>query len=642
MAEDIASITPFEPLEAVEKELCTQLSNAQASHPRSIAVTARPGTNPSVRSAFLQWFLLEELPAKQLPIIMIELRDVTVRGMLNLSGASLRVTPRFVNCTFEDDINLNDVTGIGIELISGSAKRIFADRLTTEGAVRISAVSEGETKESPRIIRLRLCGAKVRGNLDLRGCHLIGESTDPLRSIPPVFADGLVVEGSALLSDGFTASGEVRLNGCKILRNLDFSGATLRNWNGYSLSAAGANISGTVYLCAKKRWSTYADGRPFTPASFISEGTLRFAGATVEGHFDCSGGTFTATAFQHPDSITTKPTNQDQLDAIHADGLKVGGDVSLSDDSEVEFSAHGVVKLVSVEIGGDLYLEGKFDFPGEEPVAADGIIVAGTTFMEGLHTNGLLSFVQADLKQGLYVDEASFDTRGICHKWSEEDPELGGPACGIFAPDATVGGTFIWKNVKKISNSNNRNISFWLYLLGSTVTTVEDDENSWQQLDRFEVTGCEYSNIKDLTSEISWRLAVLDREYAIRNGSFFHNFGFACLLLWRAFQRSWLWRVFQFGCGLSAPNRTSIEEARERFKPLPYIQFANVLRRAGHERAASKVLVRLERNRTRYSDFGVWRQLGQMELGLDPSIWLLALSASGVDFAVGSRQRYIF
>ena len=160
MAEDIASITPFEPLEAVEKELCTQLSNAQASHPRSIAVTARPGTNPSVRSAFLQWFLLEELPAKQLPIIMIELRDVTVRGMLNLSGASLRVTPRFVNCTFEDDINLNDVTGIGIELISGSAKRIFADRLTTEGAVRISAVSEGETKESPRIIRLRLCGAR--------------------------------------------------------------------------------------------------------------------------------------------------------------------------------------------------------------------------------------------------------------------------------------------------------------------------------------------------------------------------------------------------------------------------------------------------------------------------------------------------
>src|SRR5262249_59000911 len=121
----------------------------------------------------------------------------------------------------------------------------------------------------------------------------------------PVFADGLVVEGSALLSDGFTASGEVRLNGCKILRNLDFSGATLRNWNGYSLSAAGANISGTVYLCSKKRWSTYSDGRPFTPASFISEGTLCCAAATVVVRFDCFCDTFSAISFEHAGSTST-------------------------------------------------------------------------------------------------------------------------------------------------------------------------------------------------------------------------------------------------------------------------------------------------------------------------------------------------
>jgi hypothetical protein len=200
------------------------------------------------------------------------------------------------------------------------------------------------------------------------------------------------------------------------------------------------------------------------------------------------------------------------------------------------------VRLISAKVGGDLYLQGNFDFPGEEPVAADGIVVTGTTFMSGVRTNGLLRLVQADLKQGLYVDEAEFDTGTICRNWTKEDlssgvRELGGPSCGIYAPDATVGGSFIWKNVKKISSSNGRNILFWLDLPGSKATTIEDDENSWRALDRLDVTGFQYSNVMDLAGEVGWRLPVLDREYAIKNGGRLHNLGFALLLLWRALQR---------------------------------------------------------------------------------------------------------
>jgi uncharacterized protein YjbI with pentapeptide repeats len=628
MAEVVVPIHPFDPLQPAEMELYTQLCTAQVSHPRSIAVAARPGTNSDIRSAFLQWFFLEALPAMQLPITTVELQDVTVLGMLNLNSALLKVTPRFVNCTFEDDIDLNDATVIGIELISGSAKTILADRLTAQGTVRISAVSEGKRKESPHIIQIRLCGAKVRGNLDLRGCHLTGESNTDRQSVP-LFADGLIVEGNALLSDGFTALGEVRLNGCKILRNLDCSGATFRNWKGYSLSAAGANISGSVYLCSKKPWSTYSDGRSFTPAPFISDGMLRFAGATVEGHFDCSGAKFTATAFRDANA-STKPEKEEDLEAIRADGMKVDGDVVFTPDEDPkageQFFARGVVRLISAKVGGDLYLQGNFDFPGEEPVAADGIVVTGTTFMSGVRTNGLLRLVQADLKQGLYVDEAEFDTGTICRNWTKEDlssgvRELGGPSCGIYAPDATVGGSFIWKNVKKISSSNGRNILFWLYLPGSKATTIEDDENSWRALDRLDVTGFQYSNVMDLAGEVGWRLPVLDREYAIKNGGRLHNLGFALLLLWRALQRR-----------LSASNQTAIEEHRRRFKPLPYIQFASVLRSAGYENAASDVLIQLERNRTRYSDFGVWRQLGRWSLDwtllygfspFRPVLWIL-------------------
>jgi len=448
MGEGLAATTLFDPLGSVEAELYRQLRAASTSQSRNIVVTADLSSDRSVNSAFLRWFLLEAMPASGLPISSVELQNAAITGAFNLSGSTLGVITRFVNCTFDAEINLNDAKVIGIDFISGSATTILADRLSAEGSIRICPLKDEESKQGPKIVQLRLCGANIRGNLDLRGCQLSGEP-DKTRESVPLFADGLIVEGNALLSDGFAALGEVRLNGCKITRNLDCSGATLRNLNGYSLAAAGANISGSVYLCCVKRWSTYSDGRRFIPAPFISEGTVRFEGAKVEGDFDCSGGQFTAAAFRKSSS-STKPDRQQELDAILANGLSVGGDVILSADEEsdvpYEFFSHGAVSLISASVGGDLYLEGNFDFPGEEPISADGIVVAGTTFMDGMKTNGLLRLVQADLKQGLYVEGAKFDTGGLCRNWSEGSnlamDELGGPSCGIYAPDANIGGTF--------------------------------------------------------------------------------------------------------------------------------------------------------------------------------------------------------
>jgi hypothetical protein len=645
MEEGLATTTLFDPLGRVEAALYAQLRTAQTSQSRSIVVTADLPSDRSVRSAFLRWFLLEALPATKLPLTQVELRDVTITGVLDLSGTTLRVTPRFVNCTFDAEINLNDAKIIGFDLISGRATIILADRLSAEGSMRICAAKDTESKQTTQIIQLRLCGANVRGNLDLRGCQLSGESNGTRESVP-LFADGLVVEGNALLSDGFTASGEVRLNGCKITRNLDCSGATLRNWSGYSLSAAGANISGSVYLCSMKPWSTYSDKKPFTPTPFISEGTLRFQGAKVEGDFDCSGGQFTAAAFRELTSIV-KPKRQEDLDAILANGLNVGGDVLFEEaDADHQFFARGMISLISARVDGDFYMEGNFDFPGEEAICADGIIVAGTTFLqEGMYTNGLITLVQADLKQGLYVDGAKFDTGALCRNWLEDSSaaqELGGPACGIFAPDANIGGVFEWQNVKKISNPSTLN-HFWLYVVGSNATTIEDHEESWRGLDRFDVTGCEYSSISGLTDEIGWRLAVLDGQYAIRHRDFKANVAFAFISFWRALQGLFLGRDHSDADVKEVRNRdfkanvefafisfrralqglflgrdhsdADVKEVRKRFKPQPYLQFAKVLRRAGYENAANDVLVRLERNRTRCSDFDALRQLARW--GLD-------------------------
>jgi hypothetical protein len=55
-----------------------------------------------------------------------------------------------------------------------------------------------------------------------------------------------------------------------------------------------------------------------------------------------------------------------------------------------------------------------------------------------------MRFVQADLKQGLYVNRAMFDTSGgyknlIKDQSNTALADLGGSACGIYAPDAIVG-----------------------------------------------------------------------------------------------------------------------------------------------------------------------------------------------------------
>ena len=322
----------------------------------------------------------------------------------------------------------------------------------------------------------------------------------------------------------------------------------------------------------------------------------------MEGDFDCSGGRFTAAAFRDLNA-RAKPKRQEHLEAILADGLHVGGDMffSFEKSSNTEVVVRGAVSLISTEVGGDLYLEGNFDFAGEDAVSADGIIVAGTTFLNGLRTNGIVRFVQGDLKQGLYIDGAKFDAGGNYRNWSEDENsavhDLGGPSCGIYAPDAKVGETFVWKKIEKISGAPTTT-RFWLYLSGSRTSVIEDDERSWRELDRFDVTGCEYGSISDLNEDIRWRLAVLDRQYAVLNGNLLHNLAFGCTLIWHAIR----------GDTSTLPT---LQEARKRFKPQPYIQFAKVLRRAGYENAANTVLTQLERSRTRYSDFGALRQLGR-------------------------------
>ena len=149
--------------------------------------------------------------------------------------------------------------------------------------------------------------------------------------------------------------------------------------------------------------------------------------------------------------------------------------------------------------------------------------------------------------------------------------------CGLDAAYAEIGGTLLWENVSQKGDPGK--IKYWLNLQRAKINILEDDELSWKKLDRIDLTNCEYKAIGKLSDkELTWRLALLDREYAPTNL-------------------------------LSRPN-----EARMRFKPQPYLHLAHLFRAAGYESAGKTVLVRLERNRTRFGDITPIRKIGRWML----------------------------
>ena len=253
--------------------------------------------NLGIPAALVRWLVLDAVPALAGKVSRLEIERATVDERIDLIGVKLTVALSLGGCALAG-IDLTDSTAIAIEVIGGSVGFVRADRLSITGSLLLRGIREDPTyrRQPPagagRVVSIPqgilLSGAKIHGNLDLRGTH-VGrlDGTQPDVCVA-LLADGLQVNGNALLGDGFSAAGEVRLNGSHVERNLDCTNAQFHNPGGFSLSAAGARVDGSIFLCA-------ANG-----AAMTSIGTLRLDGAEIGGDVDATGGTFTATAFHQP------------------------------------------------------------------------------------------------------------------------------------------------------------------------------------------------------------------------------------------------------------------------------------------------------------------------------------------------------
>jgi hypothetical protein len=287
---------------------------------------------------------------------------------------------------------------------------LFAQRIKVAGDV---SLDEGFTAGGA----VQLAGADITGQLSCSGAQLTGTDSDG----DALFAEQMKAGRGVLLDGGFTAAGAVRLGGADITVQLSCSGAQLTgsDSDGDALAAEGIKVGGNVFLddgfttrhgavslmgaditgqlvCRGVRLAGRGDGnallaedikvgrRVFLDKGFTAAGAVRLGGADISGELSCSGAQLTG-------------SDSDGY-ALAAEGIKVGGDVSLDEG----FTVAGAVHLVGADISGELSCSGAHltgsDSDGDA-LFAQGIKVGSDVFFDdGFATrHGAVNLAGADI-----------------------------------------------------------------------------------------------------------------------------------------------------------------------------------------------------------------------------------------------------
>ena len=254
---------------------------------------------------------------------MIDLRGALIAGNLNLSNANIPFALVFAHCHFDFNVHMLHMECHGLYMNGCHlAQGLNGYGMKTKGGVFLRRFRNKYGQQTPFSAKgeVQLVGAHIGGDLDCRGGKF--DNSNPEENA--LDADRITVKGNVLLSDGFSAKGEVRLLAADIRGQLDCAGGLFANKGDskYALNAERVKVGGHVYLNQHESGGK----EPFTAA-----GRVRFANANIGGNFNCKGGQF---------------NHSGKRSALAAGGLKSGA-VFLSE----KFSAKGEVALHVAHIG---------------------------------------------------------------------------------------------------------------------------------------------------------------------------------------------------------------------------------------------------------------------------------------------------
>jgi hypothetical protein len=213
--------------------------------------------------------------------------------------------------------------------------------------------------------QVRFTGAQVKRQLNATGGDFHNEHAGEYA----LDADGLVCSGEVYLNEGFHALGPVSLTGAAITGQLNCTGGSFDNRDGFALFADGLTTPGTVYL----------------DKGFKAIGEVRFARATVGRQLVCTDGTF---------------DNQHDI-ALDLTGVVCPGDILLNSTGSDgrNFRATGKILIQDARITRDLDVTNA-RLHGDEGLDASGMHVGGRlTWMLDLPPEGRINLSHAQISR---------------------------------------------------------------------------------------------------------------------------------------------------------------------------------------------------------------------------------------------------
>nr|WP_167177748.1 oxidoreductase [Saccharomonospora amisosensis] len=353
--------------------------------------------------------------ATNAPIVQVE--DAYITGKLDLRAAELGYLFRFERCRFEQPPDVREANLLGLVFrkcwLPGLKARNFRSRNDVRLIRSVVEVDSGRPDSETTVRRaedaerglpdaaVNLTDAVIEGSVVLTRSRIVHPRGKAVQ------ADRLVITG-ALLAYRLEAIGEVRIPGLRSGGNVNFSGATLRNKDGFALNGNGLQVGGSL-LCevdnygprsGRRRFS--AKGMLFMPSLKVA-GDIVFRGAKLE--VDQTGDIVV-------DAWKTGDWYVDPRPALIADRMQVEGNIELSDQLEVT----GTLRMVNAHLGGSLrlagasvrVLRGKTPPYHDRAIHLDGSEINGDIDGSGLRTEGQFRLADVTVRGNLFIRGGKF------------------------------------------------------------------------------------------------------------------------------------------------------------------------------------------------------------------------------------------
>ena len=189
----------------------------------------------------------------------LRIRAARITGALDLKHVHPAVGVALIDCAFDQVVELQDAYLPWLTLTGSRVPGLVADRLQTDGELKLDNGFSVEGNNERGIVRL--VAAHIRGQLDLSGAHLSNKSG------PALVADRIQIDGTMCLKNMFQATGAgedgtLRLPESHIASQLIMSGSGLRNESGPAFVGEQLVVDGAVSMAEPFIAAGHGDAEP--------------------------------------------------------------------------------------------------------------------------------------------------------------------------------------------------------------------------------------------------------------------------------------------------------------------------------------------------------------------------------------------